>query len=225
MPEKIKYNVAIGDVHGCKVQLLHLIDKIDEKVKLSQCRLIFLGDYIDRGPDSIGVLAEIVQLKHKFPQTVALWGNHEDMMMYEYNLWVSNGGDTTINSLKNYYGEDRIGIMNDAWLRFFNDALVTHFETDTHYFVHAGVRPGVPLDQQSRSDQLWIRDYFLGTKTKFPKYIVHGHTPNLDIDIRENRCNLDSGCVFGGKLSAGIFVDSQEKPIDIIQVPGYTTTK
>lgn len=223
MSEKIKYNVAIGDIHGCKEQLTHLIDKIDQKYKLTQCRLIFLGDYIDRGPDSVGVLSVVRSLKEFLhPQTVTLWGNHEDMMKHEFNLWVSNGGDTTIQSLKNYYGDEKVATFNDEWLKWFDANLVTHFETDTHYFVHAGIRPDVPLENQTRSDQLWIRDYFLGSRAKHPKYIVHGHTPNLNIDIRENRCNLDSACVFGGKLSAGIFVDKHEKPIDIIQVPGYS---
>jgi serine/threonine protein phosphatase 1 len=103
--------------------------------------------------------------------------------------------------------------------------LPTSYEDDLRYYVHAGVRPGVALDKQDDEAQLWIRDKFLRQAGPFPKYVVHGHTPTiyadpsqLTPDIRDNRCNVDTGAGIGGPLSAAIFVDRRVKPVHTISI-------
>ena len=104
-------------------------------------------------------------------------------------------------------------------------ALPTSHEDELRYYVHAGIRPGVPLDQQTAETKLWIRDSFLRHRGPFPKYIVHGHTPTTYLDpqqtmpdVRDNRCNVDTGAGMNGPLSAAIFNDRQTKPIHTISV-------
>ena len=101
--------------------------------------------------------------------------------------------------------------------------LPTSHEDELRYYVHAGIRPGVPLDQQTAETKLWIRDSFLRHTGPFPKYVVHGHRPTIYFDpqqttpdVRDNRCNVDTGAGMNGYLSAAIFNDRQTKPIHTI---------
>ena len=129
--------------------------------------------------------------------------------------FLANGGGATITSLCT---PDEFRQAQE-WMR----ALPTSHEDELHYYVHAGIRPGIPLDQQTAYTKLWIRDSFLRHRGPFPKYIVHGHTPTLYLDpqqttpdVRDNRCNLDTGAGMNGPLSAAIFNDRQTKPIHTI---------
>lgn len=220
--------VAIGDIHGCLAELEALLAKVDKTYPLNTVKLVFLGDYVDRGPDSKGVIRAVRDLITEYPDTIALRGNHEDMMVSPEHIgsWMRNGGAQTIASYGgNPYDfdsaiEQNIDFAADCrWIRF---NLPYSYDDGIRFFCHAGVMPGVPLQQQRPEDLMWIRQTFLHHKEKFERYIVHGHTPLYDhATIYENRCNLDSACVFGGVLTAAVFNDEIDTPIEIITVPGY----
>lgn len=251
---QVKYIVAIGDIHG-------ELDKLNELLKLignyfkavggvcgEDWRLLFVGDYIDRGPESKDVI-ETVRMFQKELGAICIRGNHEQMAIdaldqlrfdlarmdrkddlqpyYPYlQNFLSNGGYNTILSYGN--GETR-HLDFDQRMKLFMDidwmaTLPLHFETDLHYFCHAGIEPFTPLNQQTQNSLLWIRDSFLRFTGPHPKYIVHGHSPvtfwGLPAvpDIRENRCNVDTGGVFKGALSAAIFAMDQKKPVKTFSV-------
>jgi serine/threonine protein phosphatase 1 len=106
-------------------------------------------------------------------------------------------------------------VSDDAkWL----SALPTSYEDELRYYVHAGIRPGIPLKEQNDVDRLWIRDLFLQHKAPHEKYVVHGHTPVRKPDVQANRINIDTGLVFGGRLTAAVFDDLQAEAIDLFQV-------
>src|SRR5208283_2564987 len=147
-------------------------------------QLIFLGDYIDRGPDSRRVLQIVQHLQAE--GAICLRGNHEELMLRatesERDLanFLANGGDATITSLRTPAAFQRA----QEWVR----ALPTSHEDELRYYIHAGIRPGVPLDQQTAEAKLWIRDSFLRHRGPFPKYIVHGHTPTMAL----SRCQRNA---------------------------------
>ena len=215
---------VIGDIHGCRREFGRLLDLCSAHARGEPARLLTLGDYVDRGPDSFGV----VQLLRRrlaaeypvFASVVALKGNHE-FMMAEAALgadcrakedWVSgdNGGSATVESYP-----DLETLRDDA--RWLGD-LPTSFEDALRYYVHAGVRPGVPLKDQTDADRLWIRSAFLRHRARYEKYVVHGHTPVEKPDLRPNRINLDTALVYGGRLTAAVFDDTSGEPIDVLQV-------
>jgi serine/threonine protein phosphatase 1 len=131
--------------------------------------------------------------------------------------FLANGGNATITSLRTPAAFRQA----QEWMR----ALPTSHEDELRYYVHAGIRPGVPLDLQTAETKLWIRYSFLRQRGPFPKYIVHGHTPATYLDpketkpdVRDNRCNVDTGAGMNGPFSAAIFNDRQTKPIHTISV-------
>jgi serine/threonine protein phosphatase 1 len=215
---------AIGDIHGRHVALTRLLARIADHAGGRPHRLVFLGDYIDRGPDSAAVVATLGELQRQAPERVTcLMGNHEWLLLVSHDdpskedWWLANGGDATLAS----YGARTVGAMpadTVAWCR----SLLTHHEAGRRYYVHAGVRPGLPLAQQSDEDRLWIREPFLSARDSFGKYVVHGHTPCRTgrPDIRANRANLDTGAGFGGPLTAGVFDETQDRPLEVLQVGG-----
>ena len=126
--------------------------------------------------------------------------------------WVSsnNGGDATVESYPN-----KEVLLDDAkWLA----ALPTSWEDKLRYYVHAGIRPGIRLEEQDDADKLWIRDMFLKHKAPHEKYVVHGHTPVRKPDVQFNRINIDTALVFGGRLTAAVFDDLQAEAIDFLQM-------
>jgi serine/threonine protein phosphatase 1 len=182
--------------------------------------LIFLGDYVDRGPDSKGVVdILLVGLPRGF-DTHFLKGNHEALLLgFLYGAtplehWRINGGDATMAS----YGIDveqlaRSGASANAWRSAFGEALppahLAFFRSlelslsvGDYLFVHAGLRPGVPLSAQGESDLIWIRSPFLDHAGSFGKIVVHGHTPGEEPVVQSNRIGIDTGAVFTGKLTA-----------------------
>jgi serine/threonine protein phosphatase 1 len=187
-------------------------------------RLITLGDYVDRGPDSFGVVqliaSRLVGEYQVFKFIINLKGNHKDMMVQavlggelsDKENWVSsnNGGDATVESYPN-----RKALLDDAkWLA----ALPTSWEDELRYYVHAGIRPGVRLKEQKDADKLWIRDLFLKHKAPHEKYVVHGHTPVQKPDVQANRINIDTALVFGGRSTVAVFDDSQAEPVNLFQM-------
>jgi len=222
---------AIGDIHGTMKYLQALIGKCLAYAEKQQTRphCIFLGDYVDRGPQSRQVLSYLQQLPEILgpgSKLTCLRGNHDQMFIdavlhHDVNSWFFNGGRDTLNSYArkpSSLGYDPLMGVHAEWL----DTLPLAFEDEYRFFCHAGVRPGVPLDRQEPYDLLWIRREFLDFKHRHPKLIVHGHSPTLSgPDLRTNRLNLDTGACMGGKLTAAIFDDTQVAPVGFLSVgPG-----
>ena len=202
---------VIGDVHGCLIKLTTLVKLCRADAGKHPARFIFLGDYIDRGPDSRGVIEYLMALQKDQPDdAICLMGNHEDMLLaavdapdWEEN-WLRNGG---IQTLQSYGAATVAGIPPDHiyWMR----NLPKFHDDGQRFFVHAGIHPSRPLSRQDEHDFLWIREPFLSSPRDFGRLIVHGHTPLKTgrPDIRTNRLNLDTAAVYGGPLTAAVFED------------------
>jgi serine/threonine protein phosphatase 1 len=211
---------AIGDIHGRSDCLARVHDLIDEDTarRASRDRTleIYIGDYVDRGQDSKGVIDLLLQRSAKRP-VVFLRGNHETTMeaflrgLETFETWRKIGGLETILS----YDVDARGLLADggtirprdlaerlpiSHIRFLS-ALET-FHISGHYcFVHAGIRPGVPMEAQSIEDLTWIRDEFLNFLGDFGYIVVHGHTAAPAIEFQSNRINIDTGAYATNRLS------------------------
>ncbi len=192
---------AIGDIHGCLFALEALLESLP--INWGRDYLIFLGDYIDRGPDSRRVLELIMDLKKDFPERVfPLKGNHEWMFErflsgLDVEIFLYNGGSST---LKNYFEEGKLNIPEEH--KNFIKELPLFLETKHYFFVHAGINPNKPLEEQTEEDLLWIRQSFYFYEGKFPKKVIFGHTPFPEVLHLEDRIGIDTGCVYGGKLTA-----------------------
>ena len=161
---------AIGDIHGCLEPLDQLLEKIAPR---PEDELVFVGDYIDRGPQSREVVDRLLALPHR---CVFLMGNHERMLLdflagEEEDIYLENGGRATLAS----YGGDPDHIPA-AHLAFFH-SLRPMYETPDYLFVHAGIRPMVPVAEQGAHDLIWIRHEFFKFIGKYPKPVIFGHTP------------------------------------------------
>ena len=206
---------AIGDIHGCldKLAALHATIQADLLAcPIARPLLIHLGDYIDRGPDSAGVVRHL--MRQQGLPTINLMGNHEHTALAALAGegaacadWLAYGGDAALRS----WGLNPSGSRADwhlpgaehAWLQ----ALRPHHVAGGYIFVHAGLRPGVPLAAQSLEDRLRIRRPFLDSNANFGATVVHGHTPTQgrEPERHANRVNLDTGAVYGGPLTCGVF--------------------
>jgi serine/threonine protein phosphatase 1 len=206
---------AIGDIHGCARQLTGLHDLIADDLAarpVASALLLHIGDYVDRGADTAGVI-DILVNGCPIPgmDMVNLMGNHESTMLDALageraagTDWLFAGGKAALQS----YGIDPDG-PRDQWARlipqahqhFLRDLKLMHREGG-YAFIHAGVRPGIPLEQQARDDLLRSRQPFLYSEADFGAVIVHGHTPVKTPVVRHNRIAIDTGAVFGGKLTA-----------------------
>jgi serine/threonine protein phosphatase 1 len=214
---------AVGDVHGCadRLAMMHRLIANDLAARpVAEPTVIHLGDYIDRGEDSAGVIERLATgWPAPAPRVVNLLGNHEEMMLGALDSgepgavtdWLSNGGAPTLASWgvprRARPGEWRRSIP-PAHLAFLR-ALPLHHVQGGYLFVHAGLRPGVPLERQSRHDMLWIREPFLSWTGELPFVVVHGHTPGHDIAARDNRIGIDTGAVMGGVLSCVVLEDDR----------------
>lgn len=209
---------AVGDVHGCASRLAILHARIAEDMAerpIGLATLIHLGDYVDRGPDSATVIAMLARGSPVAGvRMVNLRGNHEDMMLAALtsldaeaaSLWVGNGGLESLLS----WGVPPTAKLSRwashiplAHISYLQGLTLTHRE-GPYLFVHAGVRPGLPIDAQSPSDLLWIREPFLSWPGDFGAVVVHGHTPFPEPVIRRNRVGIDTGAVIGGSLTCAV---------------------
>jgi serine/threonine protein phosphatase 1 len=200
---------VVGDIHGCLAPLQRLMEKVQPR---HEDRLVFIGDYIDRGPQSREVVEYLLGLPH---QRVFLMGNHEKMLLdflagEDQDLFLANGGQATLRS----YGGDPDNIPESH--RAFFHSLRPLYETPDYLFVHAGIRPLVPVAEQNLRDLVWIRQEFFQFVGRFPKPVVFGHTPLRQVLLAEDRIGIDTGCVYGGKLTA---VRLPQR--DVFQVPGW----
>lgn len=193
---------VIGDVHGCLQMLKRLIDKIDWQPEKD--KLIFLGDYIDRGRDPKGVVDHILSLIRCSPHVEPLMGNHEAMFLdylagMNRNLFLINGGSNTIESYRTDNLERELLIPQDH-LAFYQ-SLKTYVEVQDYYVVHAGFRPGVAVKEQVLEDMIWIREPFISSDYDFGKRVIFGHTPFHHPLIMDNKIGLDTGAVYGNRLT------------------------
>jgi serine/threonine protein phosphatase 1 len=205
---------AIGDIHGCARQLVDLHEMIAEDLAarpIASPLLLHIGDYVDRGADTAGVIAHLVGgCPVPGMEMVNLLGNHESTMMDALSGeraagtdWLFAGGRAALES----YGIDPGGprelwasLVPQTHQAFLRDLILMHHEGG-YAFVHAGVRPGVALGSQARDDLLRSRQPFLYSEANFGAVIVHGHTPVKAPVVRHNRIAIDTGAVFGGPLT------------------------
>jgi serine/threonine protein phosphatase 1 len=213
---------AVGDVHGCLDKLQRLLAACEAYASARPTRYVFLGDYIDRGPQSRGVIELLMRRQAARPGTiVCLRGNHEQMAIDAHAsdravpLWLANNGAST---LRNYGGP--ISPEHLAWL----SALPFCHDDGLRFFVHAGIDLAVPLAEQEPEVMLWMREPFLSEcdEVDCGRFIVHGHTPlpTGTPDLRRRRLNLDTAAVMGGPLSAAVFDATQAQPLGFLTDEG-----
>jgi serine/threonine protein phosphatase 1 len=197
--------LAVGDIHGCNHQLNLLLDRIG--IDPREDTLIFLGDYLDRGPDARGVIDTLLDLKQKCQNLICLQGNHESMFLNYYlrgqdeELFLFNSGRCTLDSYGITLADARAGIGYPEHHLDFLVSLPLFHETEEFLFVHAGLRPGIPIAQQSPEDLLWIRSEFIDSRWNFGKTIVFGHTPLHEPLLKRKKIGIDTGAVYGGRLT------------------------
>jgi serine/threonine protein phosphatase 1 len=211
---------AIGDIHGRLDLLVEIERRIADDAAASPAArhaVVYLGDYVDRGNQSREVVDRLIDLPLPGFERVLLLGNHEESMLQFLvdvqigPAWLAYGGAATLLS----YGirppdsdrdfvrvqEELRAKLPERHLAFLRGLKLRHVEGD-YYFVHAGVRPGIPLDDQRPEDLLWIRDEFLLSPRDFGKIIVHGHTITKTPDIKRNRIGIDTGAFASGTLTS-----------------------
>ena len=220
---------AVGDIHGHLGLLDDLLARIEDDIlerPVATIGIVFLGDLIDRGPDSAGVVERLSTLRHFPAKALFLMGNHEEVLLRvlngEPNLaydWLGYGGDACAES----YGvsapalhamsEERIAEAlraaippaHIAFLESFGDT----FRFGDYLFVHAGIRPGVPIEQQQPQDLRWIRHPFLSDGHDHGCMVVHGHTISDGVERRANRIGIDTGAYRSGVLTAAVIEGSE----------------
>jgi serine/threonine protein phosphatase 1 len=211
---------VVGDIHGCHDRLvaLHSLIAADLAARpIQSAVLVHLGDYIDQGPDSAGVVTLLAAAPPIPGMTVVnLLGDHERMLLDALDGdraaatdWLWAGGKDALASwglpsdLPREDWEEALPATHIAWLR---SLALTHREGD-YLFVHAGIRPGVPLEDQSRDDLVTMRQPFLSTEQDLGPVVVHGHSSLPSVQIAANRIGLDTGAGIGGKLTCAVLED------------------
>lgn len=213
---------AVGDIHGrldLLDRLLELIREDDRARGQAATEIIFLGDLVDRGPDSRGVVERLLQLSRGPMSMRFLMGNHEEVL-----IRAASGDQRSLRFLTRIGGRETLvsyGITAEEYRELDYDELAalvaekvpaehiaflsgfeSWIEVGDYLFVHAGVRPGVAIEEQSRGDLCWIRDEFLNHRDSFGKMVVHGHSITGDVDERHNRIGIDTGAYASGRLTA-----------------------
>ncbi|MBZ9769170.1 metallophosphoesterase [Mesorhizobium sp. CA6] len=231
---------AIGDVHGRHDLLAAMHRRIESELEHapgSDWRIIHLGDYVDRGPDSRSVIDFLIETRKRDPRNIMLAGNH-DIGMLEFlaeaepdGLFVNYGGVQTAQSYGvdllrdgHWYGKAQaIARGHMALVKAVPHSHIDFLQSLTFsatfgdfFFCHAGIRPGVPLDRQNQQDLIWIRDAFHDHPGLFSKVIVHGHTPVPEAEVKANRVNVDTLAWKSGTLSA-LAVNGGDKRILAMQ--------
>jgi len=167
--------------------------------------LLFIGDYIDRGPHSVEVVDYLIDFKKRHPGVIFLKGNHEDMLEKYLDgtdrfTYLLNGGQRTLDSYLNQSAKSESFPIPPDHKDFYR-SLKLYYETDNYIFVHAGMRPKVPLDLQENEDLLWIRDKFIYSQYNFGKRVIFGHTPLTKPLVESNKIGIDTGAVYGNVLT------------------------
>jgi serine/threonine protein phosphatase 1 len=218
---------AIGDLHGEKWKLMALLKALPEVDQL-----VFLGDYVDRGPDVCGTLDELIRLQNERPETVFLRGNHEQLMLdarayfdpgstevVDAELvanWFGWGGFETVQSYTGR-GDPWFRRVPDAHWRFLEATRLEH-RAGPYIFVHAGLPPPGHRDRSGREPRLWIREAFLESDADFGGIVVFGHTPVNRPFVGQSKIGIDTGAVFGGRLTAALLDPDAPAKVSFIQV-------
>jgi serine/threonine protein phosphatase 1 len=206
---------AIGDIHGCPDELEVMLSALGPTAGDT---VVFLGDYVDRGPASRALVDRLLRLPGEGPRSVFLRGNHEDMLLAYLGIsgrhgdvYLENGGGATLASYGVPAGTPRAvarRLFPESHIAFFSGCVLHHVAAP-FLFVHAGIRPGVDLAHQEEEDLLWIREEFFAQPHALPYTVVFGHTPTREARIElPYRIGLDTGLVYGNKLSC-LDVDGQ----------------
>ena len=224
---------AVGDIHGQLDLLSRMRDLISDDAKVDRRDrnvVVYLGDYIDRGPESRGVVELLLNEPLAGFEEIHLKGNHEDFMLqflddpFVGEQWYLNGGDTTLASYgverpTATDGPDRFLVVRDRLRRklpvehlsFLRSLAMYHVEGD-YLFVHAGIRPGRPMAEQQAHDLMWIREEFLSSNADHGCCVVHGHSISPEPEMRRNRIGIDTGAYSTGRLT-GLVLDGAERRI------------
>jgi len=226
---------AIGDVHGRLDLVRRAIETINDHVGDAPFRVVFLGDYVDRGPDSRGVIEYLMELQSEWP-LVCLKGNHEELMLQavtshrggSLRRWLEYGGVQTLASYGLSVDDDLAAAIPAEHLRWL--ASLPRSTGDRHrVYVHAGLMPRTPFHQQSEQTFLWIRERFLTARPKdFDVHVVHGHTPTWEgkpepsePELLEHRTNIDTGAFATGVLTVAVFdAERPGGPVELLTVRG-----
>ena len=215
---------AIGDVHGRLDLVDELLGRIEDDIHdrpVAKAAVVFLGDLIDRGPDSAGVIDRLHGLDHFPARALFLMGNHEEMLLRALageagvvNDWLTFGGDACVES----YGlspatlgalteeraaqvlADAIPPAHVAFLKAMGDTI----RFGDYLLVHAGIRPGVAIEEQAPHDLRWIRRPFLTDEHDHGVMVIHGHTISEGVERRPNRIGIDTGAYRTGVLTAAV---------------------
>ncbi len=209
---------AIGDIHGCVDELSALLEALPLS---AHDTVVFVGDYIDRGPDSRGVIGTLLAWRAKTSaQAVFLKGNHEDMALaflgrpgHWGEAWFRNGGVAALRSYGIHPDQPAAAIaarLPDEHLAFLDGLETSHRWGDEYLLVHAGIRPGIPLAGQRIEDLLWIREEFLDETHDLGTTVVFGHTPHRGVLVDlPYKIGIDTGCVYGGALTCIALPDGE----------------
>jgi len=225
---------AVGDIHGSLELLREMHELIEQDSRVLQPErlvLIYLGDYVDLGEKTRETLDYLIDEPLKGFERIYLRGNHEEFLLNFLEdaslapMWLPNGGDTTLlsygvglgdaaNAEERYRDmQTRLGeAIPERHLEFVRSLETYHVEGD-YLFVHAGVRPGVPLESQTGQDLLWIRDEFMTSDENHEYCVVHGHTIVPEADFRANRISVDTGAYYSGMLSCAVLEDDDRRII------------
>ena len=232
-PHRLTY--AVGDIHGRLDLLKTAVETIARHAGRRPFRLIFLGDYVDRGPDSRRVIELLMKLQEIW-SVVCLKGNHEDLMLKAVveradgalQLWLDNGGEATLRSYGMTPDPDSPDQIPSQHVRWLSSLPLT--TADGHrIYVHAGLMPKVATHRQREETCLWIRERFLlGQPGDFEAHVVHGHSPlwagkpdPAEPELLEHRTNLDTGAFATGVLSVGVFDDETPGgPVEVLRIAG-----
>lgn len=218
---------AIGDIHGRDdlLELMHQRIADHRKMRFADrnATLVHVGDYVDRGPDSRAVIDRLMRGVDGF-ECICLKGNHEDLMLAcletddrdAWWVWLSNAGDATLASfdVSNRFGRydpkdltEALGTERVTWLR----SLPLHHIAGDYLFVHAGIVPGRPIEEQAEKDLIWIRHRFLDSTEDHGYRVIHGHTPGDEPVVRPNRICIDTRAPLSGMLTA-VVLDGDNEP-------------
>jgi serine/threonine protein phosphatase 1 len=220
---------AIGDVHGCAAAHAAILGMIAEDYDARPALeplVVHLGDLIDRGPDNAAVLARVAAGSPIPGRLINLLGNHEALCLEAMmeggdaaRHWRRQGGDACLADWgipKRSRPEDWAAMIPPEQLAVLRQERPC-LRLGGYFFTHAGIRPGLSLDQQNNEDLVWIREPFLSSAATHEAVVVHGHTPRSEVTVRSNRIGIDTGAVYGGKLTALVLEDDR---LALMQVPG-----
>jgi serine/threonine protein phosphatase 1 len=225
---------AVGDIHGRVDLLEHLLAKIHSDLQRRPARktlLVFVGDLVDRGPSSAQVIERLRCYRRDGIETVFLLGNHEEVLLRVIqgdssvvDSWLKFGGleclqsyGVKLSAIRGRSAEHIVELVRATVPREhveFLESFADSCRFGDYLFVHAGIRPGIEIDQQTQSDLRWIRDPFLYDETDHGVVVVHGHTISDEVEERTNRIGIDTGAYRSGILTALAIEGSERWLID-----------